>query len=147
LPPVSPMTSGRLLCASLDVIYKPVTIQDIRPRPVGCAGFFGGMGKELPGLYPIPLQSRRRDPVLRGRVGFRLHWREDRTAVVSSGRKITEAEAVRAAGDMVYAQHQVSWALGRLCELGGARWGYDSNALGAIRRECRNPEEASIATR
>jgi len=49
---------------------------------------------------------------------------------------------VRAAGDMVY-----GWALGRLCELGGARWGYDSNALGAIRRECRNPEEASIATR
>ena len=76
------------------------------------------------------------------RVGFRLPWREDRTAVVSSGRKITEAEAVRAAGDMVY-----GWALGRLCELGGARWGYDSNALGAIRRECRNPEEASIATR
>ena len=67
--------------------------------------------------------------------------------MVSSGRKITEAEAVRAAGDMVDAQHQVSWALGRLCELGGARWGYDSNALGAIRRDGRNPEEASIATR
>ena len=35
---------------------------------------------------------------------------------VSSGRKITEAEALRARRDMVYAQHQVGWALDRLCE-------------------------------
>jgi hypothetical protein len=61
--------------------------------------------------------------------------RESSTAAVSSGRKITEAEAVRARRDMVYAQHQVAWALDRLCELDGARWVYDSDALGAIRRD------------
>jgi len=36
---------------------------------------------------------------------------------------------------MVYAQHQVGWALDRLCELDGARWVYDSDQLGAIRRD------------
>jgi alkylation response protein AidB-like acyl-CoA dehydrogenase len=61
--------------------------------------------------------------------------RESSTAAVSSGRKITEAEALRARRDMVYAQHQVSWALDRLCELDGARWVYDSDQLGAIRRD------------
>jgi hypothetical protein len=61
--------------------------------------------------------------------------RESSTAAVSSGRKITEAEALRARRDMVYAQHQVARALGRLCELDGARWVYDSDALGAIRRD------------
>ena len=30
---------------------------------------------------------------------------------------------------------QVGWALDRLCELDGARWVYDSDALGAIRRD------------
>src|SRR5712692_5826624 len=61
--------------------------------------------------------------------------RESSTAAVSSGRKITEAEAVRARRDMVFAQHQVGWALDRLCELDGARWVYDSDELGAIRRD------------
>jgi 3-hydroxy-9,10-secoandrosta-1,3,5(10)-triene-9,17-dione monooxygenase len=61
--------------------------------------------------------------------------RESSTAAVSSGRKITEAEALRARRDMVFAQHQVSWALDRLCELNGARWVYDSDQLGAIRRD------------
>ena len=61
--------------------------------------------------------------------------RESSTAAVSSGRKITEAEAVRARRDMVYPQHQVGWALDRLCEMDGARWVYDSDALGAIRRD------------
>jgi len=56
--------------------------------------------------------------------------RESSTAAVSSGRKITEAEALRARRDMVFAQHQVSWALDRLCELNGARWVYDSDQLG-----------------
>ncbi len=65
-----------------------------------------------------------------------LHTGRDySTAEVSSGRKITEAEALRARRDMVYAQHQVSWALDRLCELDGARWVYDSDELGAIRRD------------
>src|SRR5271167_4752146 len=58
--------------------------------------------------------------------------RESSTTAVSSGRKITEAEALRARRDMVYAQHQVSWALDRLCEMDGARWVYDNDALGAI---------------
>jgi Acyl-CoA dehydrogenase, C-terminal domain len=53
--------------------------------------------------------------------------RESRTAAVSSGRKITEAEALRARRDMVYAQHQVSWAVDRLCEMNRARWVYDSD--------------------
>jgi alkylation response protein AidB-like acyl-CoA dehydrogenase len=61
--------------------------------------------------------------------------RESSTAAVSSGRKITEAEALRARRDMVFAQHQVGWALDRLCELNGARWVYDSDELGAIRRD------------
>jgi len=61
--------------------------------------------------------------------------REASTAAVSSGRKITEAEALRARRDMVYAQHQVGWALDRLCEMDGARWVYDNDALGAIRRD------------
>jgi len=61
--------------------------------------------------------------------------RDSSTAEVSSGRRITEAEALRAWRDMVYAQHQVSWAVDRLCELDGARWVYDSDQLGAIRRD------------
>jgi 3-hydroxy-9,10-secoandrosta-1,3,5(10)-triene-9,17-dione monooxygenase len=61
--------------------------------------------------------------------------RESSTAAVSSGRKITEAEALRARRDMVFAQHQVSWAVDRLCEMNGARWVYDSDQLGAIRRD------------
>src|SRR5271157_3775826 len=48
--------------------------------------------------------------------------REASTAAVSSGRNITEAEALRARLDMVYAQHQVGWALERPCEMDGARW-------------------------
>ena len=61
--------------------------------------------------------------------------RESSTAAVSSGRRITEAEALRARRDMVYAQHQVGWALDRLCEIDGARWVYDNDELGAIRRD------------
>jgi 3-hydroxy-9,10-secoandrosta-1,3,5(10)-triene-9,17-dione monooxygenase len=61
--------------------------------------------------------------------------RDSSTAAVSSGRKITEAEALRARRDMVYAQHQVSRALDILCELDGARWVYDSDELGTIRRD------------
>ena len=61
--------------------------------------------------------------------------RDASTAAVSSGRKITETEALRARRDMVYAQHQVSWALDRLCEIDGARWVYDGDQLGAIRRD------------
>ena len=61
--------------------------------------------------------------------------REESTAAVSSGRKITSGEALRARRDMVYAQHQVGRALEHLCELDGARWVYDSDRLGAIRRD------------
>jgi len=61
--------------------------------------------------------------------------RDSSTAEVSSGRRITEAEALRARRDMVYAQHQVAWAIDRLCEMDGARWVYDSDQLGAIRRD------------
>jgi 3-hydroxy-9,10-secoandrosta-1,3,5(10)-triene-9,17-dione monooxygenase len=61
--------------------------------------------------------------------------RDHSTAEVSSGRRITEAEALRARRDMVYAQHQVSWAVERLCEMDGARWVYDNDELGTIRRD------------
>jgi len=61
--------------------------------------------------------------------------RESSTAAVSSGRKITEAEALRARRDMTFAQHQVGWALERLCELSGARWVYDTDPLQEIRRD------------
>src|SRR6202047_309946 len=59
--------------------------------------------------------------------------RDSSTNEVSSGRQITEAEALRARRDMVYAQHQLGWALERLCELSGARWVYDSDPLQEIR--------------
>ena len=59
------------------------------------------------------------------------HGREPSTAAVNSARKITEAEALRARLDMVYAHHQAAWALHRLCERDGA---YDSDRAGAIRR-------------
>lgn len=61
--------------------------------------------------------------------------RRTSTDAVSSGRKIAAAEALKARRDMVYAQHQVGWALERLCELSGARWVYDSDPLQEIRRD------------
>lgn len=61
--------------------------------------------------------------------------RDSSTEAVSSGRRITEAEALRARRDMVYAQHQVGWALERLCEAAGARWLYDTDPLQEIRRD------------
>ena len=61
--------------------------------------------------------------------------RDASTSAVDSGRRIAEAEAVRARRDMVYAQHQVGWALERLCELSGARWVYDTDPLQEIRRD------------
>jgi alkylation response protein AidB-like acyl-CoA dehydrogenase len=63
------------------------------------------------------------------------HGRDASTDAVSSGRTITGAEAMRARRDMVYAQHQIGWALERLCELSGARWVYDSDPLQEIRRD------------
>lgn len=63
------------------------------------------------------------------------HGRDTSTDAVSSGRKIGEPEALRARRDMVYAQHQVGWAMERLCELSGARWVYDSDPLQEIRRD------------
>jgi alkylation response protein AidB-like acyl-CoA dehydrogenase len=63
------------------------------------------------------------------------HGRDFSTDAVSSGRRITEAEAHRARRDMVYAQHQVGWALERLCELSGARWVYDTDPLQEMRRD------------
>jgi alkylation response protein AidB-like acyl-CoA dehydrogenase len=61
--------------------------------------------------------------------------RRTSTEAVSSGRRIGHDEALRARRDMVYAQHQVGWALERLCELSGARWVYDSDPLQEIRRD------------
>lgn len=63
------------------------------------------------------------------------HGRDHSTNEVGSGRKITAAEALAARRDMVYAQHQVGWALERLCELSGARWVYDSDPLQEMRRD------------
>jgi len=57
------------------------------------------------------------------------------TEALDSGRKITEGEALRARRDMTFAQHQVGWALERLCELSGARWVYDTDPLQEIRRD------------
>ena len=61
--------------------------------------------------------------------------RRTSTDAVSSGRRITMAEALKARRDMVYAQHQVGWALERLCELSGARWVYDTDPLQEFRRD------------
>ena len=63
------------------------------------------------------------------------HGRDRSTDEVSTGRKITEAEALRARRDMVFAQHQVGWAMERLCELSGARWVYDTDPLQEMRRD------------
>lgn len=63
------------------------------------------------------------------------HGRRATTEAVDTGRRITEAEALQARRDMVYAQHQVGWALERLCELSGARWVYDTDPLQEIRRD------------
>lgn len=63
------------------------------------------------------------------------HGRDYTTAEVDTGRKIHEHEALQARRDMVYAQHQVGWALERLCELSGARWLYDADPLQEIRRD------------
>ncbi|MBV8131888.1 MAG: hypothetical protein JO282_05175 [Alphaproteobacteria bacterium] len=61
--------------------------------------------------------------------------RQASTAAVSSSRKITEVGALRARRDMVCAQHQAASALDRLCGLDGACWVYDSDELGATRRD------------
>jgi 3-hydroxy-9,10-secoandrosta-1,3,5(10)-triene-9,17-dione monooxygenase len=63
------------------------------------------------------------------------HGRRFSTDAVDSGRRIGETEALRARRDMVFAQHQVKWAVDRLCELCGARWTYDSDKLQEIRRD------------
>ena len=63
------------------------------------------------------------------------HGREYSTSEVGTGRRIGEVEALRARRNMVYAQHQVGWALERLCELSGARWVYDSDKLQEMRRD------------
>lgn len=63
------------------------------------------------------------------------HGRDHSTDEVSTGRKITGAEALKARRDMVYAQHQVGWAMERLCELSGARWVYDNDPLQEMRRD------------
>ena len=63
------------------------------------------------------------------------HGRDHSTAEVSSGRRITGPEALKARRDMVYAQHQVGWAMERLCELSGARWVYDTDPLQEMRRD------------
>jgi 3-hydroxy-9,10-secoandrosta-1,3,5(10)-triene-9,17-dione monooxygenase len=61
--------------------------------------------------------------------------RHSSTEAVDAGREISEAEVLRARRDMTFAQHQVSWAIDRLCEVTGARWVYDSDPLQAIRRD------------
>jgi 3-hydroxy-9,10-secoandrosta-1,3,5(10)-triene-9,17-dione monooxygenase len=63
------------------------------------------------------------------------YGRRATTDAVSSGRQITAPEALQARRDMVYAQHQIGWALERLCELSGARWVYDTDKLQEIRRD------------
>ena len=61
--------------------------------------------------------------------------RSSSTEAIDSGRKITQAEVLRARRDMTFAQHQVGWALDRLCEVTGARWVYDTDPLQEIRRD------------
>jgi alkylation response protein AidB-like acyl-CoA dehydrogenase len=63
------------------------------------------------------------------------HGRDHSTNEVSTGRKITATDALKARRDMVYAQHQVGWAMERLCELSGARWVYDADPLQEMRRD------------
>ncbi|MGE0258215.1 MAG: acyl-CoA dehydrogenase family protein [Alphaproteobacteria bacterium] len=63
------------------------------------------------------------------------HGRDLTTAEVDTGRRIAPTEALRMRRDMVWAQHQVGWALERLCELCGARWVYDTDPLQEIRRD------------
>ncbi|HVC55085.1 MAG TPA: acyl-CoA dehydrogenase family protein [Stellaceae bacterium] len=73
--------------------------------------------------------------------------REASTAAVSSGRRITEAEALRARRDMAYAQHQAAWGVERLCELSGARSVYDGDPLQLIRRDMMTVMTHTAASR
>jgi 3-hydroxy-9,10-secoandrosta-1,3,5(10)-triene-9,17-dione monooxygenase len=57
------------------------------------------------------------------------------TEAVGSGCRIGEAEALGSRRDMVFAQHQVAWAVDRLCEAAGARSVYDDDPLGMLRRD------------
>ena len=61
--------------------------------------------------------------------------RDASTAAVSTGRRISEGEAMRARRDMTYAQHQAQWGVERLCEISGARSIYDGDELQLIRRD------------
>jgi alkylation response protein AidB-like acyl-CoA dehydrogenase len=61
--------------------------------------------------------------------------RETSTAKVNSGRRISEAEAMRARRDMTWAQHQASRGIEQLCELSGARSVYDDDPLQQMRRD------------
>jgi 3-hydroxy-9,10-secoandrosta-1,3,5(10)-triene-9,17-dione monooxygenase len=61
--------------------------------------------------------------------------RDAATAEIDTGRRIAEHEALRGRRDMVYVQHQVAWAVERLCELSGARSVYDADPLQQIRRD------------
>jgi 3-hydroxy-9,10-secoandrosta-1,3,5(10)-triene-9,17-dione monooxygenase len=73
--------------------------------------------------------------------------RETSTREVSSGRRITEAEALRARRDMTYAQHQVGWAVEKLCELSAARSVYDDDPLSQIRRDVQTMLTHTAASR
>jgi hypothetical protein len=48
---------------------------------------------------------------------------------------------------MTYAQHQVAWAIDRLCELSGARSVYDSDPLSQIRRDVQTMLTHTAASR
>jgi len=73
--------------------------------------------------------------------------RETSTAEVSSGRRIGEAEAMRARRDMTWAQHQAAWGLEKLCELSGARSVYNDDPLQQMRRDVMTTLTHTAASR
>jgi hypothetical protein len=117
------------------VIYKPVPVQDIRPSPVGCAGFFGGMAEECPVCARFRFNRDDAIQFYARRAGFRLHW-----ARVEHRRGQLRPQDHRGGGHARPPRHGLRPAPGRLgarrlCELDGARWVYDSDELGAVRRD------------
>jgi alkylation response protein AidB-like acyl-CoA dehydrogenase len=56
--------------------------------------------------------------------------RRHRQQIAASARRFRPRAALRAR-----AQHQIGWAMERLCELSGARWVYDTDPLQELRRD------------
>ena len=119
LPPVAIALGGKALEVADPGAVRPGVARRDPAGPIRGRADGGRRGRR---------RDRHRDPP--AALGPRLQQRRGRL-----GPHDPAGEALRARRDMVYAQHQVKWAVDRLCELCGARWTYDSDPLQEIRRD------------